>query len=141
MITTLSLNRFEEQAFRIECREMKSDVSSHIFDSVKKMDPNLEHFVAVYEKDDVITGALHYSYCEEGALINHFHVSDNARDKGVLYELLKEVLMHMQLDCFEKLTINTTYLIANESLLKSVEKFITSRCNIEVVTNIYEDFL
>jgi len=104
------------------------------------MDPNLQHFVCVFEKEDEIKGALHYSYLNKCAFIYHVHVCESARDKGVLYELIKEALMHMQLDCIKTITINTAYLNANKSLLKRVESFITTRCKIELVINVFDDF-
>lgn len=105
------------------------------------MDENLQHFVSICEQEDVIKGVLHYSYSKKGALINHFHVDESTREQGVLYELLKGALMHMQLDDIESITINTTYLLINKSLLKKIEKFINHRCDIKVIINVYEEFI
>jgi len=141
MITTLTLDRFEKKFYQVESQEMRFDIYSHIFDSVKNMDENLQHFVSIFEQEDVIKGVLHYSYFKSGALINHFHVDKSARDQGVLYDLLKGALLHMQLDDIESITINTTYLIANKLLLNKVEKFIRDWCDIKVIINVYEEFI
>jgi len=141
MITTLTLDLFEERFFQVECYDMRSDIYSNIFDSVNNMDENWQHSVSIFEQGDLIKGALHYSCSKTGALINHFHIDESARDQGVLYELLKGALMHMQLDDIESITINTTYLIANELLLNKVEKFIRDCCDIKLIINVYGDFI
>jgi hypothetical protein len=141
MISTLTLDQFEKNFFKVECQEMRSDIYSHIFDSVDNMDENLQHFVSIFKKGDVIEGALHYSCSKTGVLLNHFHVCKNARENHVLYELLKETLVNIQLNDIVSITINTTYLIANKLLLEKVTQFITDYCNLKVTINVYEDFL
>ena len=140
MIRTLTLSQFDKDSFRIECIKMQDETSS-MFEDIEKMDKKFSHAVVIYEDNHVIKGVLHYVYTKNGVLINHIHVCESSRSNGLVYQLLKEMILHVRLNLIKQITINTTNHSENQKLINKIERFIDNNSQLTVVRVNMENLL